>query len=102
MIEAQSEMVLSKVEYCRLKGKRQREEKENEDEEVAVQVSVQEMGKILEQWYVSSTVLPKCNKEHKVAVLICVLSLADSFCSRMCLTFQWWCREVEEQGRQRV
>jgi hypothetical protein len=82
VIQAQSEMVLSKEEYCVLKEKRQREEKENEDEELGVQVGVQEMGIILEQWYVASTVLPKCNREHKVAVLICVLSLAASFCKQ--------------------
>ncbi len=40
------------------------------------------MGKILKQWYMTSTVLPKCNREHKGAVLICVLSLATSFCKR--------------------
>lgn len=82
MIQAQSETVLSKEEYCKLKEKRQRDENQDEDEELAVQVSVQEMGKILEQWYVSSTVLPKCNKDHKVAVLVCVLSLAESFCKQ--------------------
>ena len=39
------------------------------------------MGKILEQWCLSSTVLPKCNREHKVvAVFVCVLPLAASFC----------------------
>lgn len=82
VVQAQSEMVLSKEEYCKQKGKRQRDDKENEDEELAVQVGVQQMGIMLEQWYVSSTVLPKCNKEHKVAVLVCVLSLAESFCKQ--------------------
>jgi hypothetical protein len=81
-VSAQSEMILLKEEYCELKGKRQREEKQDDDEELAVQVNVQEMGIILEQWYVSSTVLPKCNKEHKVAVLICVLSLAANICKQ--------------------
>src|SRR5689334_18952468 len=49
VIQAQSELVLSKEEYCELKGERQKEEKQDEDEELAVQVDVQEMGIILEQ-----------------------------------------------------
>jgi hypothetical protein len=82
VIQAQSEMVLSKEEYYELKGKRQREEKQDEEQELVADVDVQEMGTILEQWCTSSTVLPKCNREHKVAVLICVLSLAASFCGQ--------------------
>ena len=80
VIQAHSEMVLSKEEYYELKGKRQWEERQDEEQELVADVDVQEMGMILEQWCTSSTVLPKCNREHKVAVLVCVLSLAASFC----------------------
>lgn len=44
VVKAQSEMVLSKVEYCVLKEKRQREEKQNEHEEFAVQVGCPRNG----------------------------------------------------------
>ncbi len=80
VVEAQSEMILSKEEFCELKDKGQRGEKQDEDQELVTNVSVQKMGKILEQWCLSSTVLPKCNREHKVAVFVCVLPLAASFC----------------------
>jgi hypothetical protein len=76
VVGSESKLVLSKEEYYGLKEKRRREGEKNNEQEVAANVTVPEMGKILEQWYVSSTVLPKCNKEHKVAILVCVLSLA--------------------------
>jgi hypothetical protein len=44
VIQAQSEMVLSKEEHCELKGKREREERQDEDQELEVKVDVQEMG----------------------------------------------------------
>jgi len=82
VIGSESELVLSRKEYCELKEKRRREDEEDNEQEVVANMSVQEMGKILEQWYASSRVLPNCNKEHKVAILVCVLSLAASFCKQ--------------------
>ena len=54
-------------------------DKEDEETEL-IGLAKKEMSEILEDWLQQSTVLGRCNPEHKVAILTCVLYLADEFC----------------------
>lgn len=51
-----------------------------DDELELIGLAKNEMSKILKDWLQQSTVLGRCNPEHKVAILTCVLYLADAFC----------------------
>ena len=76
------QVILSKEEFWKLKVQRQKEDGEDAEQELPKDVSLAEMGRIVEMWLVSSKVMPRCNVEHRVAIVECVLSLASSFCNQ--------------------
>jgi hypothetical protein len=76
------QVILSKEEYWNLKAQRQQGDGEDEEQELPTDVSLAEMGRIVEMWLVSSKVMLRCNAEHKVAIVECVLCLASSFCNQ--------------------
>ncbi len=82
-LEKNNDLLLSYDQFKAMTNKDEEEAKETEKEEDEVELSglaKEEMSEILEEWLQQTTVLGRSNQEHKVAILTCVLYLADAFC----------------------